>query len=40
MILSDTQEAREAALNELIPFQKADFKAMYEVLEGKPMTVR
>jgi len=40
MILSDTSEAREAALNELIPFQKADFKAMYEVLEGKPMTVR
>ena len=39
MILSDTAEAREAALNELIPFQKADFKAMYEVLEGKPMTV-
>ena len=28
MILSDTVEAREAALNELIPFQKGDFKAM------------
>ncbi|MCI9545679.1 MAG: pyruvate, phosphate dikinase [Lachnospiraceae bacterium] len=40
MILSDTEEAREEALNELIPFQKADFKAMYEALEGKPMTVR
>ena len=40
MILSDTVEAREAALNELIDFQKADFKGMYEVLEGKPMTVR
>ena len=40
MILSDSVEAREAALNELIVFQKADFKAMYEVLEGKPMTVR
>lgn len=40
MILSDTTEAREKALNELIPYQKADFKAMYEVLEGKPMTVR
>ncbi len=40
MILSDNVEAREAALNELIPFQKSDFKAMYEVLEGKPMTVR
>ncbi len=40
MILSDSVEAREEALNELIPFQKGDFKAMYEVLEGKPMTVR
>ncbi|WP_101877794.1 pyruvate, phosphate dikinase [Lachnoclostridium edouardi] len=40
MILSDTVEAREEALNELIPFQKGDFKAMYKALEGKPMTVR
>lgn len=40
MILSETVEGREAALNELIEFQKADFKGMYEVLEGKPMTVR
>ena len=40
MILSDTVEAREEALNELIPFQKGDFKAMYEALEGRPMTVR
>ncbi len=40
MILSDTKEAREEALSELIPFQKGDFKAMYEALEGRPMTVR
>ena len=40
MILSDTVEAREAALNDLIPFQKGDFKAMYEELKGLPMTVR
>ena len=40
MILSETVEAREAALNELIPFQKADFKAMYKELKGLPMTVR
>ena len=40
MILSKTVEGREEALNELLAFQKADFKAMYEVLEGKPMTVR
>jgi len=40
MILSETVEAREAALNELIPFQKEDFKAMYKELKGLPMTVR
>jgi len=40
MILSKTVEAREAALEELIPFQKADFKAIYEVMEGKPVTIR
>ena len=40
MILSDTPEQREEALVELLPFQKSDFKAMYEALEGRPMTVR
>ena len=40
MILSNTVEAREAALNELIPFQKGDFRAIYEVMEGKPVTIR
>ena len=40
MILSETVEAREEALNELIPFQKGDFKAMYKALNGLPMTVR
>ncbi len=40
MILSTTQEAREAALNELIPYQKKDFKEIYEVMEGRPVTIR
>ena len=40
MILSETVEDREKALNELIPFQKGDFKAMYKELKGLPMTVR
>ena len=40
MILSDTQEAREAALMELLPYQKEDFKAMYKALKGRPMTIR
>ncbi|BCK01089.1 pyruvate, phosphate dikinase [Anaerocolumna chitinilytica] len=40
MILSKTVEAREEALNELIPFQKGDFKGLYEVMEGRPVTIR
>ena len=40
MILSETKEAREEALSELIPFQKSDFKTMYKELKGLPMTVR
>ena len=40
MILSETVEAREKALEALIPFQKGDFKAMYKELKGLPMTVR
>ncbi len=40
MILSKTVEAREEALRELIPFQKGDFKAIYEVMEGRPVTIR
>lgn len=40
MILSETVEEREKALDALIPFQKGDFKAMYKELKGLPMTVR
>ena len=40
MILSTTSEAREKALNELIPFQKGDFKAIYEVMGDNPVTIR
>ena len=40
MILSETVEDREKALNQLIPFQKGDFKAMYKELKGRPMIVR
>ena len=40
MILSETVEDREKALDALIPFQKSDFKAMYKELKGLPMTVR
>ncbi|MBQ6284679.1 MAG: pyruvate, phosphate dikinase [Bacilli bacterium] len=40
MILAETTEEREAALDKLIPYQKGDFKAMYKELKGLPMTVR
>ncbi len=40
MILARTLEQREKALNALIPYQKGDFKALYEVMEGKPVTIR
>lgn len=40
MILARTVHAREQALNDLIPYQKGDFKAIYEVMEGRPVTIR
>ena len=40
MILSKMVEEREKALEELIPFQKGDFKGIYEVMEGRPVTIR
>ena len=40
MILSTTCEAREKAQNELIPFQKGDFKGIYEVMQDNPVTIR
>lgn len=40
MILCKTVEEREKALEELIPFQKGDFKGIYEVMEGRPVTIR
>ena len=40
MIIADSEEARRKALAKLLPFQKSDFKAMFKVLGGRPMTVR
>ena len=40
MICSDTVEAREAALAKILPMQQADFEALYEALEGNPVTIR
>ncbi len=40
MICSDTVEEREAALDKIEPMQQADFEALYEALEGCPVTIR
>ncbi len=40
MICSDTVEGREKALAKLEPMQQGDFEAMYEAMEGAPITIR
>ena len=40
MICSDTVEEREAALAKILPMQQGDFEALYEALEGNPVTIR
>ncbi|MBP0988749.1 MAG: pyruvate, phosphate dikinase [Oscillospiraceae bacterium] len=40
MICADTVEQREAALAKIEPMQQADFEALYEALEGNPVTIR
>ncbi len=40
MIVSDTVEQREKALEKLLPMQQGDFEALYEAMEGNPVTIR
>ena len=40
MICSDTVEEREEALEKILPMQQGDFEALYEALEGCPVTIR
>ncbi len=40
MIVSKTVEQRKAALNKLLPMQRGDFEALYEAMEGRPVTIR
>ena len=40
MIVAKDVETRKKALAKLRPYQQGDFEAMYEVLQGRPMTVR
>ena len=40
MILAETQEARQSALDRLLPIQRADFKGIFKAMKGLPVTVR
>jgi pyruvate,orthophosphate dikinase len=40
MILADTPEQRQAALDRLLPIQRSDFKSILQAMEGLPVTVR
>ncbi len=40
MICSETVEEREEALEKILPMQQSDFEALYEALEGYPVTIR
>ena len=40
MICSDTVSEREAALSKIQPMQQSDFEALYEAMEGNPVTIR
>jgi len=40
MIVADTQEQRQVALDKLLPIQREDFKALFEAMSPRPVTIR
>jgi pyruvate, orthophosphate dikinase len=40
MIMADSEEDREAALDELLPLQQKDFEGLFEEMAGLPVTIR
>ncbi len=40
MICADTEEGRRRALAKILPMQRADFEAMFEIMAGLPVTIR
>lgn len=40
MILSDTEEGRKKAISKLLPYQRSDFEGIFQVMEGRPVTIR
>ena len=40
MILADDEKGRRAALDKLLPMQRGDFAALFEIMHGLPVTIR
>lgn len=40
MIMAETEEARRAALEKILPMQRADFTELFQVMQGLPVTIR
>ncbi len=40
MIVADTKEDREKALDKILPLQQGDFEQLFEAMEGDPVTIR
>jgi pyruvate,orthophosphate dikinase len=40
MILADDEKSRRAALDKLLPMQRADFTELFEIMQGLPVTIR
>jgi pyruvate,orthophosphate dikinase len=40
MILAETKAERERALGKILPMQRGDFKSLFEIMDGKPVTIR
>ena len=40
MILAETLEGRKKALEKLLPMQRSDFKALFEIMDSRPVTIR
>jgi pyruvate,orthophosphate dikinase len=40
MILADNEQGRRAALAKLLPMQRSDFVALFEIMAGLPVTIR
>jgi pyruvate,orthophosphate dikinase len=40
LILATTEEARQQALDKLLPYQRGDFEGIFQAMQGRPVTIR